>query len=276
MADSSILVAIETKDPLNGFKTGAKQPSLRALANHLEGLASGTKRGTAVDVWSGGADVAYSFGTIVLDNASVDDTVSINGVAITAKASADIGALQFSQGGTDAADATSLCAVINGTTNALIQHHVEASNFSGSVALDNAEAGNWVEIALSDGRRWTFTGGTDWSVAGNDTQDGDSLTAAINGTNGLNREVVAINTAGTVHVYQRRGTSATVVLTKSGDPLTVGAVAASARTCVSALQPGIAGNCVTLASSNGSRIAVSGARLTGGTGANVAKVSFKL
>ena len=133
-----------------------------------------------------------------------------------------------------------------------------------------------VTLDVASGGSYKFVGGTDWTVTGTDTQDGDSLTSAINGAEGLNRHVVAINTSGTVRVYQRTGTTVTVTLGATGAPITVTAMAASARVLFSALQPGIAGNTITLASSDGTDLAVSGSRLSGGTGGNVSKVSFTL
>lgn len=56
----------------------------------------------------------------------------------------------------------------------------------------------------------------------------------------------------------------------------VTATSSGAVVTITASQRGLMGNAITLASSNGTRLAVSAARLAGGTGAGEAKVSFSL
>jgi phage tail sheath gpL-like len=56
----------------------------------------------------------------------------------------------------------------------------------------------------------------------------------------------------------------------------VTATSSAAVVTISAAQKGVLGNCVTLASSDGTRLAVSAARLAGGTGNNAAVVSYSL
>jgi phage tail sheath gpL-like len=92
----------------------------------------------------------------------------------------------------------------------------------------------------------TPSGESEWEIDGDDTADAAALVAKINAhSNALISGVVtASNVAGVI--------------------------------TLTAVQKGRTGNCITLASSNGTRLAVSAARLTGGTGGNVAAVSFTL
>lgn len=78
-----------------------------------------------------------------------------------------------------------------------------------------------------------------FSIDGSDTADAAALAAAINAsTNALIRYQVTASSSGTVCT-------------------------------ITAAVPGVVGNCMTLATSNGVRLAPSGARLAGGTGGNV-------
>jgi hypothetical protein len=277
MADSSLVIAVELKDPATGIVSGAKQPSLAAIANLFQGLASGAKWGRGIDIIHGGANPAFAFGTVVCNNASVDDTVTVNGVAFTAKASADFAAGQWSQAGTDAVDATSLAGCINASANALIAGLVEASNMVGACAVAaDLTAGELLTIAVAGEGAWRFVAGTDYVRTGTATTDGAALAAAINATESLHRHVFAINASGTVHIHQRRGATAAVTLAKTGAKLTLTAVAASARVGLSAVMPGVAGNAFTLASADAGRLAVSGARLASGTGGVGTTVRFTL
>lgn len=275
MADSSIHVVIDAKDTLNRIHAGGRGPALEELARYVDGIRAGTLRAKAIDIWEGGAKPKCAFGTAVCSAVDVSDALTLNGVAITAAAAEDIAALEFDQSGTDITTATSLAAVINGTDNALIQYLVGASNINGSVALSSVADGEYITFKLASGT-YKLVAGTDFAVTGTDTQDGDALVTAIHAITELNRAVFAINTSGTVRIYQRSGTSATVTLGVVGAGLTLTAMAATARVGISSLVPGVAGNMTTLASSDGTDLAVSGARLTGGTGGNVSKVGFVL
>lgn len=111
-----------------------------------------------------------------------------------------------------------------------------AAAASGTVTCASALAADTVTIngvvftAVASGAT-----GNQFNVGGTDTAAATSLAAAING-------------------------SATALIQN-----TVSATSALGVVTISAKVPGVAGNAYTLASSNGSRLAVSGARLTGGT-----------
>lgn len=279
MADSTLLIAVEMVDNVEGVVSGGGKASLQALLNTLNGVVAGVKRARQVDVWVDGAALQHAYGTVTLNAVDVDDTAVINGVTFTAKAAEDTANAQFDQSGTATVAATSLVACLRASTNALIAYEVEACNFKGSFACASVTAGEYVELTLSDGRKWRFTAvsGTataeQFDISGNDTADGAALAAAINAMPGLNREVFAINSSGTVTVHQRRGTSSTVTLAKVGANITLVANAASAVVAISALRPGVAGNSITLVGSDAD-VTMSGAQLTGGTGNNVTKLSF--
>jgi phage tail sheath gpL-like len=111
---------------------------------------------------------------------------------------------------------------------------------SGTVTCASASAADTVTIA---GIVFTAIAGTpagnQFKVGVSDTADAASLVSAINGstTAGVQNCVVATSVAGVV--------------------------------TITAKLPGAMGNAITLASSNGTRLAVSGARLANGAGADV-------
>lgn len=190
-------------------------------------------------------------GTVTLANASVDDTVTVNGVVFTAKATADLTAGQFSQAGNDTADAASLAACINASTDASISGVVTATSSSDVVtirAVTAGTAGNSITLVSSNGTRLavsgsgTLTGGiavanNEFEAIGTDTQIATDLVRAI-------------------------GASTTNLVSKH-----VSATSALGVVTLTAKQPGHAGNAVTIATSNGTRLAITGgaSRLTGGT-----------
>lgn len=241
---------------------GSTDPLISGVVTASSALGVVTVR--AVTAGTGGNSITLS--TTDGTDLAVSDTTLANGAAV--------GAEEFDYVGTNTQTATAIALALNSSTDSALQYLVEACNISGSFVLSNAVAGNYAIIRVTGVGEWRFTGGTDWTVTGTDTQDGTSLESAINGANILNRYVVAINTSGTVRIYQRSGTSVAVTLAAVGTPITVTAMAARERVLFSALQPGIAGNTVTLASSDGTDLAVSGARLSGGTGGSASKVSF--
>lgn len=102
-------------------------------------------------------------GTVTAASVLAADTVTINGVVFTAQAAEDIGAAEFSQGGTDTQTAASLVACINGSTDAAISGVVKASNSTGVVTITTLEGGeeqNDIALASSNGTRLAVSGET--------------------------------------------------------------------------------------------------------------------
>ncbi len=182
--------------------------------------------------------------------------------------------------------AKSIVRAINASTTSLIKGHVDASQWAGSVTLATCLVGTKILIAGHE-----FTARTapiptvpanegDFSISGDDTADGLTLLTAINAHSVLSHYVVASQVAGVVTIRQRRGTAAMGKISisslpgvkPSGASVTT-QFAATSAVLLSSKIPGIFGNAVT-SSSTGGTITVGAARLTGGTGMNVAPVRF--
>jgi hypothetical protein len=258
----------EGTDPFLAAATRPRKEKFNAFAATLHkligaGLISRSKvPPTAI------AGTANANGTVTCASVSAADTVTLNGQVLTAVAGA-AAANQFSIDGNDIADATALAAAINASAQSLISGILRASNFAATIACASVAAGEWVEVA---GHRLTAVAGTaganQFSIAGSDTADGAALAAAINAVPALKDLVVATAASGTVTIRQRPPAPTNAVqLRKSGAGLTLSgtALAATAVVLIGAVLKGKQGNANTLASSDGTRLAVSGARLTGGT-----------
>lgn len=230
----------------------------------IAGVVTATSATTVVTIRA--VDAGTGGNAITLETPDTTITVS----AATLANGAAVGVNEFDFGGSNAQTATALAAAINASTTAIIEDVLRASNYAGTIACASVAAGQWVQ--LGDYKFTAISGGTagrgQFSIAGTDTQDGAALATAINATPGLKDQVVASASSGTVTVRQRPpAPSSPLRLTKSGAGLTLSgaALAETAVVHISAVTKGRQGNANTLASSNGSRLAVSGARLTGGT-----------
>lgn len=221
------------------------------------------------------ASTAQAFGTVTLATVLAADTVSINGANMTAVAGA-AGADQFSIDGTDIVDASSFVAGLNASVTALL-NHVKATNTQAIVTCASVLTGDFITVAGVRLLARTGTAGVttglapgEFSANGTDTQDAASLVLAINEHPTLSQIVFAASAAAVVTIYERAPSlGQSIPITTSGGTLaitgSVTALTASAIVYLESVVPGIGGNAVTLASSNGGRLAVSGARLTGGT-----------
>lgn len=282
MARSSIKVVLDQRTPLdlndgrNNTNTKSGRQLLRRVIRQLEGVLGGVGTGSShLHMQINGGQPIAAFGTVTIAaGGNAADTVSINGVALTAVSGAPA-ANQFDISGTATADVTSLCAAINlQTNNALIVKHVEACQFAGSVTLTSCVAGTQLYIGAHRFNAVATAGAVrgygDFGISGNDAADATALTAAINTHPLLSHQCVAIATSNVVAIRQRRGTSNAlgvfVTTGGSGCAITTQCVATTTA-LVSAIVEDVTGNAITLAESTaGARIVVSGARLTGGTG----------
>ena len=187
---------------------------------------------------------------------------------------------EFDAMGNNVRTATELARAINASTTDLVSKHVEASNWAGSVTLATCLAGTklWIGnhefTAVATAAAVQSYG--DFSISSTDTNDAVALVNAINAHPVLCHSLFATNSSGVVTIRQRRGTSAFARLKVSGAPgVTPSGLSvttqfvATAVVAVSALHEGQSGNGITTASSNGTRLAVTGsaARLLLGTGA---------
>lgn len=235
-----------------------------------------------------GVVTIYSVATGTAGNAYTITTSNGTRLAITndssglfANGAADANNV-FDPMGSDIETATELARALNASTTAIVSKHVEASNWAGSVTLATCLAGTIVRIA---GHEFVATNGVnspnvagygDFDMSSTDTNDAVALKNAINAHPVLSHDVFATSSVGVVTIRQRRGTAALgritiegiAGVTPSGAAATTQFVATSV-VAISAKHEGQSGNAVTTASSNGTRLAVTGsaARLSGGTGA---------
>lgn len=150
------------------FKTGTSNDATRRvhtsgreqaqrLIQYLSDLASGAAVGTLYVQTSTSHPVAAS-ATITCASVSADDTVTIGKTTLTAKASPS-GENQWSQAGSDTADAASLVSKIN--AHSVLSLLVSASSSAGVVtvtSLVKGSIGNHIALSSSNGSRLAVTG----------------------------------------------------------------------------------------------------------------------
>lgn len=260
-------------DPFANYTTRSRSEKVSRLIRLLKSMAGGgilTRNSRRPSLLAG---TAYATGTVTLATVSAADTVTINGSALTA-ANGSPTAEQFDMSGTDAADATTLVTAINTTsTAALITGLVKASNLAGQVTCASAAVGDTVAIG---GVTLTAVAAAsakadEFSISGNDSADATALVNAINAHPVLKELVLASAASAVVTVRQLPfdSTSPLVLTTSNATRLAAVAVAATAVVLIAARDKGKEGNCMTIASSNASRLAIGGSatRLLGGTDA---------
>ncbi len=220
----------------------------------------------AATAGTGGDDVTLA--------SSDADGLQVSGAALSGGAA--VGNNEWDFGGTNAQTATAMAEAINNSTTNIVKEHVQASNRAGTITLSGVAAGEWVSVG---GVRFTAVGQTptnvltEFSIGSTDTNDATALKNAINAHPALKDKVLASSSAGVVTVREVPPMAANAPrVEKSGAGITLGgltngALAASAVVLWVAKEKGHAGNAVTCASSNGSRLAITGSasRLSGGT-----------
>ena len=226
--------------------------SISRVGQYLEGIAGGVK--TAKVRLNANAEQAV--GTITFASFIEDDTVTINGVALTAKTSPS-GASEWAVGADDEACANNLVAKINASALDKIVGCVGSSR-RGTVALSSFVANDTVTV---NGAVFTGKSSPDaavpeqFAIGGTDAISAQNLASAIR--NSFKKELFGI----TVSV-----SSATLTFNTVGS-LTLAASAhatvASKIVVVTALVPGQIGNLCTLAIS--ARGSVSAANLASGS-----------
>lgn len=237
------------------------QNALNLIRNHLAGGLNGAQ-GLSAFTWRDTAVAAT--GAITLASCAAGTVILINGVPFTAKGSAaTAGNNEFDVSGADSADATALAAAINASTTAGIAGVLTASANSATVTVTSSLpglAGNAVTIEnLGVVATGTVTAA---SVAAADTITLNGVTLTAHATTAANNQFVvgATNAATAANIAACiNGSSTALVSTHCR------ALARSAVVHIFSRFGGKTGNAVTLASSDGTKLAVSGARLTGGT-----------
>lgn len=274
-------VHLTTQDS-NVPKAGAPKESIQNLINVLKKLKSGHTIGTNSMV-TRTAGVAAS-GTVTAASVQVNDTVTINGQALTAKqwhakgtvttvsanldagdtftlngvvftaaAAEDLEAGEFNISGSNDATATSLLACIAASEDPLLDGFTatRAANVITFRAIAAGTAGNAYTLATTDAdgaviSGATFTGGA--AAAANQFE--------CSGTN--------TETATSLATCIGAGTTAAAVT-----GFVTAATNGAAIVTVTAIELGTAGNTITLASSDAGRLACSVTRLAGGTTTNI-------
>jgi hypothetical protein len=236
------------------------------LGNYFHGLAAGSKRASALMIDDAavqasatatcaavaGADTVtlggivftatqrHATGTVTLTSIAGDATVTVDTTVFVAKASPS-GVLEFANSGDDTADAVALVAKINAHPD--LVGVVTATNSTNVVtirAVATGTGGNSIALASSTEAvsAATLTNGaasstTTFDFTGTDTQTAEYLVAAINSNTSTSTWVSAASVLGVV--------------------------------TITALQAGSPGNAITLVSSDGTRLAVTGSgRLASG------------
>lgn len=227
------------------------------------------------------ASTANAVGTVTCATVLATNTVTLNGTALTAVTGAASNN-QFDRSGTDTATATNLAAAINASTTSLVSGHVVANNIYATVTCASVAVGDWVNLAGeklfaiagttdSGGNRVTTVPPNLWSQASTDTNDGVSLANCINAHPTLRELYYASAASGVVTIFERSPTlgGLSYLETSSGTTLAVanttgGVMQAGPIVLLEAVNSGVTGNAITLASS-GATLTVSGSRFTGGT-----------
>jgi hypothetical protein len=191
----------------------------------------------------------------------------------------------FDRIGNDKRTARSICNCIAASSTALVSSHVAgacrkgivtcATVISGStVTLDSVKLRAIKETTDSGGARVATFPDDVFGIGASDTATGDCLVNCINNHPKLRERFYATNSTGAVTIRERppEATNPPPLVTSDGSTLAVtatvnGCLADSALLLVQALQPGVAGNAITVATSSGGTLGIDGSasRLAGGT-----------
>lgn len=141
------------------FKTPTTAPRILAekLSQYFKQLASCHKRGV-ITVQTASASPVAASGTATCASVSVNDTITIGVTTLTAKAS-PASESEFSQAGTDTADALSLATIIN--AHSVLSLLVSASSALGVVtitSLTKSDDENLIVLTSSNGTRLAVSG----------------------------------------------------------------------------------------------------------------------
>lgn len=262
--NTAITISNTNSNDLSFSSSDGAQNAVQKIINHLEGGLNGAHTVRSVIVRD--SAVAATSLTITLASMAAGTVLLINGVPFTAKGSAaTTGNNEFDISGDDTADAAALAAAINASTSTGIVGAVTASSSNAVVTLAVTQAGAGSNGLSVENLGVVATGTvTMASVANNDTVtiNGVTLTAKTTVTDATAQWTRGVSNAADATAFAAliNSTATNALITKH-----VRALARSAVVHLFARYGGIAGNAITLASSNGSTLAVTGARLTGGT-----------
>lgn len=213
-------------------------------------------------------------GTVTCSAVDNNDTLTINGVTLTAKTTVSDATVEWAIGASNATCATNLAALINSTaTSALITKHVRAlvrSNVVHLFARYGGTAGNAITLASSDadltvsGARLTggtllqYEGGQASQTADISGADGGTYTTTINGV-GIDATGVNGDDTATAAAIVAAVNASTNALVRG----LVGAESTGANLTFTAIRGGHQGNAITI-EGTGTGYTVDGVRLAGG------------
>lgn len=194
----------------------------------------------------------HARGVVTAASVSDGDTVTAGGVLFTAKTTVDDGGYaQFAIGGGNNATATNLAAAVNAhpVANKLVSA-VAAAAACKFRAVATGTAGNSVGLVSSNGTRLAVTGTSGSALSGGAAPSGDQWDYGDTDAQAATALAACVNRSATAGIKD-----------------VVTAAAAAAVVTFSATKYGPIGNLIALASSNGTRLAVTGVssgKLTGG------------
>lgn len=263
MANSSTHIIVDGVQALN-LESRTDREAVELASNYLHAICTGVKSGT-VKIQAGGTAPVKAHGTLTLASSSGAVGGVINGVTVT-----DTWATS------DIVSAGLIATAINASTNALVQYLVTASNIAGVVALASVAADTEISVDgyVFKAKAAGTAGPGEFIISGSNTADGDSLVTAMKAITQLNDKYIIVNASGTVTIAQRAGGSVNSMakILATAATVTVTQPAATLVCYVSAISPGILGNCITFAAS-GTNVTASAARLTAGAGGNITPVN---
>jgi phage tail sheath gpL-like len=165
--------AVTMADRTANIVSDRKQDCLQQLKQMIEDVQSGISLDVIKVQYNSSVDPVFASGTITVTNTSVDadDTVTIAGTVLTAKASGANGTSQFNKGVSSTATATNLAACINANTT--LNKFVVASSSSAVVTvtcLVPGTIGNLISLATSDAPAFALSAAVLASGAGGVSQ----------------------------------------------------------------------------------------------------------
>ncbi len=262
MATKTVFTLTSDKADDLAFTSGmGARRAFEALREQLSHALLGTRTVPTLTV----QDTAVAAtGTVTFSSCAAGTVILVNGVPFTAVgAAATSGNDEFDVSGNDTADAAAFAAAVNASTTAGISGVLTATADSGVVTLTATAAGRVGNAVKVENLGVVATG----TVTAASAQAGDTVT--LNGTTltahastaANNQFVVGATDAATASNIAAciNGSSTALVSTHCR------ALARAAVVHIFSRFGGKGGNATRLASSDGTRLAVSGARLTGGT-----------
>lgn len=263
---NSSMSAQDLQDALERVDSSKGAEGIQDLMNLLRKM-KGSPGGNVITVQTG---LQAASGTVTFAAAQASDTVTVDGVAFTAVASGASGA-QFNVGVKASLELQDLTytAVNPGSAGNSISIEYTDGATAGSEVV--SVLGNAISIQIEDG----VSTATQIKAAYDLVAGAVALaTVAITGTGGNAQDLEAEqNLAG--GTGSNSSAAASLVSAINANATLDGRLSASSSNAVvtlTALEPGELGNSISLASSNGSRLAVSGAALSGGSNDGTPKV----